>query len=38
MDANMVSASGQSQPHSNIQPFLVITCIIALAGIFPSRN
>jgi microcystin-dependent protein len=38
MDASMVSLTGQSQPHSNIQPYLAITCIIALDGIFPSRN
>ena len=35
---NMVSTAGQGQPHSNIQPYLALTCIIALAGIFPSQN
>lgn len=29
---------GQSQPHENRQPFLVLNFIIALQGIFPSRN
>jgi microcystin-dependent protein len=29
---------GQSQPHTNLQPLLAITFIIALNGIFPSRN
>lgn len=29
---------GQSQPHENRQPFLVLNFIIALIGIFPSRN
>jgi microcystin-dependent protein len=26
------------QPHTNIQPYLVMTAAIALAGIFPTRN
>lgn len=29
---------GGSQPHENRQPFLVLNFIIALIGIFPSRN
>ncbi len=29
---------GGSQPHVNIQPYLVLNLIIALIGIFPSRN
>lgn len=29
---------GGSQPHENRQPFLAITFIIALAGIYPSRQ
>ncbi len=29
---------GQGQPHENRQPFLVLNFIIALIGIFPSRN
>ena len=29
---------GGSQPHENRQPYLVLNCIIALQGIFPSRN
>jgi microcystin-dependent protein len=29
---------GGSQPHENRQPFLVVNFIIALQGIFPSRN
>lgn len=33
-----LSQAGQSQPHSNIQPYLTITVCIALTGIFPSRN
>jgi microcystin-dependent protein len=30
--------AGGSQPHSNIQPYLVLNWCIALEGIFPSRN
>jgi microcystin-dependent protein len=29
---------GGNQPHANIQPFLVVTFIISLFGIFPSQN
>jgi microcystin-dependent protein len=36
--ANMIGNSGQSLPHSNQQPYLVLNFIIALQGIFPSRN
>jgi len=32
------SSTGGSQPHSNLQPYLVVTFIIALVGIFPARN
>jgi len=33
-----VANAGGSQPHENMQPYLVLTFIIALQGIFPSRN
>jgi len=33
-----VTASGGSQPHENMQPFLTLNFAIALVGIFPSRN
>jgi microcystin-dependent protein len=33
-----ISNVGGSQPHENRQPFLVLNFIIALVGIFPSRN
>ena len=33
-----ISNSGGSQPHENKQPFLVMNWIVALTGIFPSRN
>ena len=38
MHANMVAPAGGSQPHTNIQPYLCINFIIALEGIYPSRN
>jgi microcystin-dependent protein len=31
-------ATGGNQPHNNMQPYLAITFIIALQGIFPARN
>jgi microcystin-dependent protein len=33
-----VTNVGGSQPHENRQPFLVLNLIIALIGVFPSRN
>lgn len=33
-----VSAAGSSQPHPNQQPYLAVNFVIALQGIFPSRN
>ncbi len=33
-----IGNAGGSQPHTNLQPYLVINFIIALQGIFPSRN
>jgi microcystin-dependent protein len=33
-----ISIAGGSQPHENRPPFLAVTFIIALYGIFPSRN
>jgi microcystin-dependent protein len=30
--------AGGSQPHNNMQPYLVLNFSIALQGIFPSRN
>lgn len=38
MDASAISNVGGSQAHNNIAPFLCINFIIALFGIFPSRN
>ena|SRR5687768_73369 len=33
-----VSSVGGSQPHNNMMPYLVLNFVIALQGIFPSRN
>ncbi|OUS14666.1 phage tail protein [Nonlabens dokdonensis] len=33
-----VGNSGSSQSHTNMQPYLAINYIIALQGVFPSRN
>ena len=38
MNANAVSPVGGSQPHSNLQPFLCVSYIISLFGIFPSQT
>ena len=37
MDPAAVGNAGQSQPHDNMQPYLVLRFCIALVGIFPSR-
>ncbi len=33
-----ISNTGGSQPHENMQPWLAVNHIIALVGVFPSRN
>lgn len=33
-----IEASGGSQPHNNMQPFLAMNFIIALQGLYPSRS
>jgi len=40
MSASAVTAAaaGGSQPHSNMRPYLTINFVIAVTGIFPSRN
>lgn len=35
---NTVSPAGGSQPHENLQPYLCISFIISLFGIFPTQN
>jgi len=36
--ASTIGSAGGGQPHENMAPFVVITFIIALQGIFPSQN
>lgn len=40
MNASAITGglAGGSQPHNNMQPYLGLNYIIALEGIFPSRN
>jgi microcystin-dependent protein len=38
MNAGTIGQAGGSQPHDNMQPYLVVNFIIALQGIFPSQN
>ena len=33
-----IANTGGGQSHTNVQPFNTLNCIIALQGIFPSRN
>ncbi|HSC54237.1 MAG TPA: tail fiber protein [Phnomibacter sp.] len=37
MNSNTIANAGGSQPHFNMQPYLVLNFYIALQGIFPSR-
>ncbi len=36
--AGSVGQAGGSQPHPNMQPYLTLNFVIALIGIYPSRN
>ena len=38
LDPTSISAAGGSQPHDNMQPYLCVSFIIALFGVFPSPN
>ncbi len=38
MNAQAVASTGGSQAHGNVQPYRVVSYIIALQGLFPSRN
>lgn len=38
MNPASVTNVGGSQPHNNMMPYLVLNFVIALQGIFPSRN
>jgi microcystin-dependent protein len=38
MNPQAIQASGGSQPHNNMQPYLGLNYIISLSGIYPSRQ
>jgi microcystin-dependent protein len=38
LNPGTVTSVGGAQPHNNMMPYLVLNFIIALQGIFPSRN
>ncbi len=38
MKADMVDNTGGGQAHNNMQPLLALNFVIALQGLFPSRN
>lgn len=38
MDAQALTNTGNGQPHNNMQPFLALSFIIALMGIYPARS
>jgi microcystin-dependent protein len=38
LSAQALGLTGGSQPHNNLPPYLVLTFIIALQGVFPARN
>ncbi|HEX8169720.1 MAG TPA: tail fiber protein [Thermoanaerobaculia bacterium] len=38
MAASAIQPTGGSQPHENMQPYLCVTFIIALIGIYPTPN
>lgn len=38
MNAGVIPSTGGGQSHNNMQPFLTLNLVIALQGLFPSRN
>jgi microcystin-dependent protein len=38
LDSQVVAAAGSSLPHNNLQPYLCVSFIISLFGIFPSPS
>jgi microcystin-dependent protein len=38
MNANSIQQAGGNQPHDNMTPFLVVSFIISLFGIFPTQS
>jgi len=38
MNANILAPAGGNQPHNNMPPYLALNFIIALVGIYPTRD
>ena len=38
MSPQALAIAGQSLPHNNMQPYLVVSFIIALQGVYPPRS
>ncbi len=38
LNSQAVTPAGGSQPHDNLQPYLCVTFILSLFGIFPTQN
>ena len=38
MASDAIGLAGGSQPHDNLQPYLVVSFIIALFGVYPSPS
>jgi microcystin-dependent protein len=38
MNAGTLGSAGGSQPHENMQPYLVVNYLISLFGVFPTQN
>jgi microcystin-dependent protein len=38
MNANSLTPAGGSQPHENLQPYLCISFIVSLFGVYPSQT
>jgi microcystin-dependent protein len=38
MNAAMLASQGQGTPHDNMQPYLTLTFIISLFGVFPTAT
>jgi microcystin-dependent protein len=38
MGVSSIASTGGSQSHNNMQPYATLSCIIALQGVFPTRN
>jgi microcystin-dependent protein len=38
MNTGTLTVNGGNQPHNNLPPYLVLNFVIALVGVYPSRN